>query len=500
MVCLLCERLQRSIQAIQNVCSPSSQSQALFPAFKLGPIDLEGIAKYMTEYEQAKVDLSLEEKMELITELIKYQRNLAEIKKYQAQQSKPSTKTKKRNFYMVVQTSYAGWKSKDFRGMTFEQIEEKFIPVWKQLQDFVPMNFKTKSERVKRPGIQFGYKEKDLRDRRQHKIVPVEEVYIEALQAKYPIIEWEIYSEEQRKYWKIIKSLALEFGQEDFSTTDPIEDKEKELWVELKRLYEPDPRDQLWALQRYMHDPLEWRLYDTCSVHHVSTERGHEIFMLVEKDYPLTKGLTTLLLCNKLHTLNTMTKLAFCDYHNMVAIFEKIESNTNFHQIVDFLEASHIRQRTVTESSIRRHLKLLDDEVFKSKEYWVKAQKIQLSPITHPQLSMNLHPQEDQTTSPEPIPQATTLPSQFHPEISTPRRLTRGAIRISQSKAPTPGADETASPTRDDRHGEAFPTATSLDVGQDRENITKTSSMPHEASPGVTSLGGGEGSMQQKLQ
>ncbi|GJV04482.1 hypothetical protein Tco_1338051 [Tanacetum coccineum] len=100
------------------------------------------IAKYMTEYEQAKADLSLEEKMELITELIKYQRNL----------------------------SHAGWKSKDFRGMTFEQIEEKFIPVWKQLQDFVPMNLKTKSERVKRPGIQFGYKEKDLRDRRQHKV------------------------------------------------------------------------------------------------------------------------------------------------------------------------------------------------------------------------------------------------------------------------------------------------------------------------------------------
>ncbi|GJX14013.1 hypothetical protein Tco_0205771 [Tanacetum coccineum] len=109
-------------------------------------------------------------------------------------------------------------------------------------------------------------------------------------------------------------------------------------------------------------------------------------------------------------------------------------------------------------------------------------------------------PQEDQTTSPEPIPQATTLPSQSHPDISTPRRLTRGAIRISQSKAPTPGADETASPTRDDRHGEAFPTATSLDAGQDRENIAKTSAMPHEASPGVTSLGGGEGSMQQKLQ
>ncbi|GJV51101.1 retrovirus-related pol polyprotein from transposon TNT 1-94 [Tanacetum coccineum] len=60
------------------------------------------------------------------------------------------------------------------------------------------------------------------------------------------------------------------------------------------------PRDQLWALQKYMHDPLEWKLYDTCGVHHVSTGRGHEIFMLVEKDYPLTKGLTTVMLCNKL--------------------------------------------------------------------------------------------------------------------------------------------------------------------------------------------------------
>ncbi|GJS35860.1 hypothetical protein Tco_0534242 [Tanacetum coccineum] len=128
-------------------------------------------------------------------------------------------------------------------------------------------------------------------------IVPVEEVYIEALQTKYPIIDWEIYSEEQRKedldwLWSLVK--------ETFSSTNPTKDKEKELWVELKRLYEPDPRDQLWALQIYMHDPLEWRFYDSCGVHHVFTGRGHQIFMLVEKDYPLSKGLATVMLCNKL--------------------------------------------------------------------------------------------------------------------------------------------------------------------------------------------------------
>ncbi|GJV83904.1 putative ribonuclease H-like domain-containing protein [Tanacetum coccineum] len=79
------------------------------------------------------------------------------------------------------------------------------------------------------------------------------------------------------------------------------------------------------------------------------------------------------------------------------------------------------------------------------------------------------------------------------------RRLISRAIRIAQSKAFTSGADEPASPPRDVSHGEAFLTATSLDAGQDRENIPKTSAMTHEPSPRITYLDGGEGIMQQKL-
>ncbi|GKB17828.1 hypothetical protein Tco_0851751, partial [Tanacetum coccineum] len=39
------------------------------------------------------------------------------------------------------------------------------------------------------------------------------------------------------KLWDLIK--------ERFSTIEPIDDKEKELWVELKRLFEPDNDDIL---------------------------------------------------------------------------------------------------------------------------------------------------------------------------------------------------------------------------------------------------------------
>nr|GEX34725.1 synaptobrevin, longin-like domain protein [Tanacetum cinerariifolium] len=73
-----------------------------------------------------------------------------------------------------------------------------------------------------------------------------------------------------------------------------------------------------------------------------------------------------------------MARLAFCDYHNMIAILEKYEHNQDFHQIVDFVEASHIRietteegtkilvtvdgkLRTVSKSSIRRNPKLNDE-------------------------------------------------------------------------------------------------------------------------------------------
>nr|GEZ25495.1 retrovirus-related Pol polyprotein from transposon TNT 1-94 [Tanacetum cinerariifolium] len=96
----------------------------------------EVIAKHLSEYKQAEANLSDGEKIELITK-----------------QSKPLSKKEQREFYMSVLRIHAGWKTKHFRGMTLEQIKEKFIPVWKQFEDFVPMSSKEESERVKRQGL-----------------------------------------------------------------------------------------------------------------------------------------------------------------------------------------------------------------------------------------------------------------------------------------------------------------------------------------------------------
>ncbi|GKD67171.1 hypothetical protein Tco_1309279, partial [Tanacetum coccineum] len=52
----------------------------------------EMVNKHMAEYEQAEQDLSLEEKIDLIKVLLNYQKNLAQVKKYQAQQQRLGSK------------------------------------------------------------------------------------------------------------------------------------------------------------------------------------------------------------------------------------------------------------------------------------------------------------------------------------------------------------------------------------------------------------------------
>ncbi|GKB34632.1 hypothetical protein Tco_0879574 [Tanacetum coccineum] len=108
------------------------------------------------------------------------------------------------------------------------------------------------------------------------------------------------YIKNQEGGYSIKQLKSLSFEQERFSTTKPTDDKEMELWVKLKTLFDPDDGDTIWKLQRYMRDPLVWRLYDTCGVHHVSSVKGHDIFMLVEKDYLLSKALMMLMLVAKL--------------------------------------------------------------------------------------------------------------------------------------------------------------------------------------------------------
>nr|GEX06388.1 RNA-directed DNA polymerase, eukaryota, reverse transcriptase zinc-binding domain protein [Tanacetum cinerariifolium] len=172
----------------------------------------ETIAKYLQEYQEFASELPLEKKIELISDLVKYQEHYTKVHKFQSQQRKPMTKKQKREYYMDVIKSNLGWRFKDFKGMTFEEIEVKFVEVWKQVEDFIPMGSKEESERLKRKGLNLEKEqvkkqksseeppeiETTTKEFTEDKIkeimqlVPVEDVYVQALQVKHPIIDWKV--------------------------------------------------------------------------------------------------------------------------------------------------------------------------------------------------------------------------------------------------------------------------------------------------------------------
>ncbi|GJR55381.1 hypothetical protein Tco_1405902 [Tanacetum coccineum] len=243
-----------------------------------------------------------------------------------------------------------GYRMSNFKGMTYDQIRPIFEKEYNKVHNLFqkdPEVGKSEKKRVaKETLLQESFKklrtvqasslelvqepstsepkepsEEDLN--KMMEIIPVEEFKPEVLQTKYPIMDWEIHTKGSRKYWKIIrvsniteafqsfKDMLKAFDIEDldtlwklvkekFSSAEPAEDMEKVLWIELKRFYEPDKDDILWKLQRYMHDPLTWKQYKSCAVHHVSLTRGHDIFMLIEKDYPLTTAVMGLMLSRSL--------------------------------------------------------------------------------------------------------------------------------------------------------------------------------------------------------
>nr|GEZ62881.1 hypothetical protein [Tanacetum cinerariifolium]GEZ71349.1 hypothetical protein [Tanacetum cinerariifolium] len=247
---------------------------------------------------------------------------------------------------IIYLKNMAGYKMEHFRGMTYEKVRPIFEREYNKVQTLFKPNkdveepqkkrvaeetllyesFK-KLKAVKVSGSEFTQdtltndpkemSEEDVKNMLE--IVPLSEFKVEALQVKYPLINWEIHSEGSRSYLKIIRVGGITeayqsfedtlkgFDREDlvvlwrlvkekFSIAVPTVDKEKALWVELTRLFKPNADDVFLKLKRYMHDPLTYKLYTNCRVHHVSSTRRHDIFMLIEKDYPLSNVVMIMML------------------------------------------------------------------------------------------------------------------------------------------------------------------------------------------------------------
>nr|GEU93269.1 hypothetical protein [Tanacetum cinerariifolium] len=158
------------------------------------------------------------------------ERNLDNIRKYQSLKKKPVSIAQARKNMIIYLKNMVGYKMEHFRGMTYDKEihNEGSRTYWKIMRvSGITEAYQSFEDMLK------GFNREDL-----------------------------------VALWNLVK--------EKFSSTVPNVDKEKNLWVKLKRLFEPDVDDVLWKLQR------------------------HDMIMLTEKDYPLSNGVMILMLSAKL--------------------------------------------------------------------------------------------------------------------------------------------------------------------------------------------------------
>nr|GFA91524.1 hypothetical protein [Tanacetum cinerariifolium] len=127
-------------------------------------------------------------------------------------------------------------------------------------------------------------------------VVPTAGMTFEEIEAKFTIVWKQIKifipmgsKEEAERF----KRKGIMFEQESMKKLKASESVPKEVKSPDKV---PKEKNLMYAL-------VEWKLYDTCGVHHV-TAKDKEIFMLVEKDYPLRKGLAIGMISYKLQVKN----------------------------------------------------------------------------------------------------------------------------------------------------------------------------------------------------
>nr|GFA06101.1 hypothetical protein [Tanacetum cinerariifolium] len=162
--------------------------------------------------------------------------------------------------------------------------------------------------------------DKEVKELKKYlQIVPNDEddVYTEAtpLAHKVPIVDYEIYTENNKPYYKIIRadgshqlflcflSLLRNFDREDlevlwqlvkerFASSKPKNFSDDFLLTTLIYMFEkPDVQAQVWKNQRSAHGLAKvksWRLLKSCGLH-IITFTTTQMILLVERRYPLTR-------------------------------------------------------------------------------------------------------------------------------------------------------------------------------------------------------------------
>nr|GEU50466.1 hypothetical protein [Tanacetum cinerariifolium] len=225
-----------------------------------------------------------------------------EKKDFKRAKRKPISVAQARKNMIVYLKNMAGYKMEHFKGMTYDQVRQIFEREYNKVETLFILD-----KDVEEPSKKRVAKETLLQECFKKLTAEVKVSGSHSTQKETPTAPKEMSEEDVKNMLQTVpvaefkvEALQVKLVKERFSTAVLTVDKEKALWVELKRLFKPDLDDVIWMLQRYMHYLIIWKLYSNCGVHQVySITRRHDMYMLAEKDYPLSNGIMTLMLSTR---------------------------------------------------------------------------------------------------------------------------------------------------------------------------------------------------------
>ncbi|GKE20855.1 hypothetical protein Tco_1432367, partial [Tanacetum coccineum] len=236
--------------------------------------------------------------------------------KYHALKIRPRSVSEVRKNMCVYLKNQGGYKMKDFKGMSYDDIRPIFERVWDQINSFVPMDSEFKSQRrLKRKSqeVQEEPAETQITETKQvEEVVQQEDVVaehaivkesskvggkrkkslarkkedegldVESLSTKYPIVDWKTHVlTETFMYYQIIRADGSSKNYKIFS----------------EMLYDFDRQDVL-ELHRLVKE--SWKLHNFCGVHVLLMDTGLVIHIMVEKKYPLSQDTLSRMLSQRL--------------------------------------------------------------------------------------------------------------------------------------------------------------------------------------------------------
>ncbi|GJZ75983.1 hypothetical protein Tco_0640448 [Tanacetum coccineum] len=238
-----------------------------------------------------------------------------------AKRNKPMTQSQLRTYMMNYLKNQGTWKLSQLKNLSFEEVKEEFDKLVKQVESFAPINFEATKDSLKRfDDSEDSDEASEQDDSTSGTKIPINPVPVAM---KSPsIATYKITKQGERGVYQIIRedgtdivyinfrAMMKDISRDDltelyriimnrYGMNGPEDELENVLWGYLRNMFEEPLRiDHIWSLLGQQRI-ISWRYYDTCTVHCLNLE-SMDIYMLIERQYPLSAEVCKAMLDKKL--------------------------------------------------------------------------------------------------------------------------------------------------------------------------------------------------------